>query len=307
MRRQHERSERAGARCGGAQCQHQFGPGARRPESRSPYPGFNGNVAQALRKYPQYQDIQWRGVPTGESQYHALEVVLERRFSRGLQARLGYTYSRLRNNGAESAQGQRGSTTACRIPRTRSNRLERRRHAARVPGRLHVGDPGSDGTGRARRGLCWAAGTSAGVLRYESGRPLNITMANDLGGLLFNSQKRPNAWSGDRRDGVATSIRHRQLLQPRRLERIRVRSSSATRPERDGHVRGFADLQRGRQHLQGLPADGLGTGIRFETQIGNLFNRTLFCDPDTNWSSATFGTGQHAVQSAAVDSVCVEV
>ena len=30
--------------------------------------------------------IQWRGVPTGESQYHALEVVLERRFSRGLQA-----------------------------------------------------------------------------------------------------------------------------------------------------------------------------------------------------------------------------
>ena len=74
-----------------------------------PYPGFNGNVAQALRKFPQYQAINWRGVPTGESQYHALEmVVLERRFSRGFQARFGYTFSNLKNNGAESAQGDNG-------------------------------------------------------------------------------------------------------------------------------------------------------------------------------------------------------
>src|SRR5206468_10207400 len=42
----------------------------------SPYPGFTGNVAQALRQYPQYQQIQWRGVPTGRSQYHAVEFVL---------------------------------------------------------------------------------------------------------------------------------------------------------------------------------------------------------------------------------------
>jgi len=74
---------------------------------KSPYAGFQGNVAQALRKYPQYQTIQWRGVPTGESQYHALEFVLERRFSRGLQARVAYTYSKLHNNGAETAQGDR--------------------------------------------------------------------------------------------------------------------------------------------------------------------------------------------------------
>jgi hypothetical protein len=73
-----------------------------------PYPGFNGNVAQALRQWPQYQGIGWRGVPLGRSQYHALEAVLERRFSRGLQGRVGYTFSRLNNNGAESAQGNNG-------------------------------------------------------------------------------------------------------------------------------------------------------------------------------------------------------
>ena len=32
----------------------------------------------------------------------------------------------------------------------------------------------------------------SGVLRYESGRPMTITMNNDLAGLLFNTQKRPN-------------------------------------------------------------------------------------------------------------------
>ena len=30
-------------------------------------------------------------------------------------------------------------------------------------------------------------------------------------------------------------------------------------------------------------------GLRFETQLGNAFNRHLWCDPDTNWSSPTFG------------------
>ena len=32
----------------------------------------------------------------------------------------------------------------------------------------------------------------SGILRYESGRPLHITMPNDMGGLLFNTEKRPN-------------------------------------------------------------------------------------------------------------------
>ena len=29
---------------------------------------------------------------------------------------------------------------------------------------------------------------------------------------------------------------------------------------------------------------------RFEIDFGNLFNRTLFCNPNTNWSSPAFGT-----------------
>ena len=30
--------------------------------------------------------------------------------------------------------------------------------------------------------------------------------------------------------------------------------------------------------------------LRTEVSIGNLFNRVLFCDPNTNWSQAAFGS-----------------
>ena len=29
--------------------------------------------------------------------------------------------------------------------------------------------------------------------------------------------------------------------------------------------------------------------VRFETRFANLFNRTVFCDPNRNWSAASFG------------------
>ena len=56
--------------------------------------------------------------------------------------------------------------------------------------------------------------TLNGVLRYESGRPLAVTMANDMGGLLFNGGKRPNLVLGfaslhARRRRAAASIRTR--------------------------------------------------------------------------------------------------
>src|SRR5207247_9646622 len=46
-------------------------PAARGANIPIPYPGFNGTVAQALRKYPQYQNIEWRGLPAGRRWEHA--------------------------------------------------------------------------------------------------------------------------------------------------------------------------------------------------------------------------------------------
>jgi hypothetical protein len=257
---------------------------------RSPYSGFNGNVAQALRKYPQYRNIVWRGVPTGESQYHALELVLERRFSRGLQARVGYTYSRLRNNGAESAQGDNGINGGVQDP---SNPLEWSLSADDTPHVLLVGFtwevPGGQNLNAVAKALV-AGWNVSGLLRYESGRPLNITMDNDLGGLLFNGQKRPNrnpsvdavAVSGDFDPFTDNYFNATAWQNPGALQ-------FGNAPRRDGTVRGFPVYGEDINVFKVFPLQDQKR-LRFEAQFGNIFNRVVFCDPNTNFSSPAFGT-----------------
>src|SRR5438309_78816 len=163
---------------------------------RLPYASFKGNVAQAFRRFPQYQNINWRDVPTGASLYNALEVVLERRLSRGLQFRLGYTRSHLVTNGAESSQGGEGINATVQNPLATS---EWGVSSDDVPNVFLVGFnwevPGAKHF-KGAAGAVLGGWNLAGVLRYESGRPLNIFMNNDLGGFLFNGQKRPNRVSG---------------------------------------------------------------------------------------------------------------
>src|SRR5262249_21248845 len=81
-----------------------------------PYDSFSGTVAQALRAFPQYQNVLWRDVPLGSSMYNALEIVLEQRAYRGLQFRVGYTYSRLNNDGSETGQGGDGTNGRVQNP-----------------------------------------------------------------------------------------------------------------------------------------------------------------------------------------------
>ena len=57
----------------------------------------------------------------------------------------------------------------------------------------------------------------SGILRYESGRPMTVTMTNDLGGLLFNTQKRPDQVGEGMADFGDFDPFEGSLLQPRRL------------------------------------------------------------------------------------------
>jgi hypothetical protein len=222
----------------------------------SPYPGFTGTVAQALRKYPQYQNIEWRGLPLGTSQYHAIETVLEQHFAHGLQYRIGYTYSRLKNNGAESGMGNEGINGGVQDP-VNWNVADYGLSQDDVPHVLLVGftwdiahDASQSWTG-AKKAL-FAGWNFSGILRYESGRPLHITMANDMGGLLFNTEKRPNRTSSD---GVASGgsfnpdtdnyFNAAGWQDPGPLQ-------FGNAPRADGSVRGFHVLQRRPDHLQEL-------------------------------------------------------
>jgi hypothetical protein len=256
-----------------------------------PYPGFNGTVAQALRKYPQYQSIEWRGLPLGRSQYHAIAVVLEQQFSKGLQYRVGYTYSRLKNNGAESGQGNESINGGVQDP-IDWDTADYGLSIDDTPHVFLVGFTWDIALGRSRS---WTGAKKAllggwnvsGILRYESGRPLHIFMANDMAELLFNTEKRPNRVGGD---GVVTSFDPNTgpYLDKSAWQDPGPLAFGNT-PRADGTVRGFKvyneDIAVAKTFS--VTAD---LKIRFEALFGNIFNRTTFCPPNTFFSSPGFGT-----------------
>ncbi|HEX8772674.1 MAG TPA: TonB-dependent receptor [Pyrinomonadaceae bacterium] len=67
--------------------------------------GFTGTVAQSLRPFPQYGRINNIQESEGQSWYNALQVKVGRRFSRGVQFDVAYTFSRLTGTAAEDLYG----------------------------------------------------------------------------------------------------------------------------------------------------------------------------------------------------------
>jgi len=265
-----------------------------------PYPGFTGNLAQSLRKYPQYQNILWRDVPIGSSMYNALEVVLEKRFSQGLQFRVAYTYSRLHNDGSESGQGgDAGANGAVQDPscphvcewglsRDDTPHVFLVAYTWEVPGAKKFKGPA---------GFLLGGWNLSGILRYESGRPLNITMDNPLGGLLFNGQRRPNRVKGVNavtRDNFNPNDPTQRYFNAGAWEDPGVDPDTKNplfgdAPRRDGSVRAFPTYNEDLSVFKVFPLKEQ-FNLRFEAQFGNIFNRTDFCDPNTFFGPSSFGT-----------------
>jgi hypothetical protein len=259
----------------------------------APYPGFTGTVAQSLRMYPQYQNINWRGLPLGRSQYHALEVLLEQHFSKGLQYRIGYTYSQLKNNGAESGMGNEGINGGVQDP-VNWDEADYGLSQDDTPHVFLVGFTWDIAHGSAQN---WTGAKKAllggwnlsGIFRYESGRPLRITMSNDMGGLLFNTQKRPNRTGADgvTADGDFAPETDNYFNQAGWQDPGPLAFGNAARA--DGSVRGFKVFNEDLTLAKTVSLKGDLT-MRFVASFGNILNRTTFCSPNTNFSSGAFGT-----------------
>jgi hypothetical protein len=69
------------------------------------FAGFSGNVAQALRPYPQYGNINSQLESNGQSFYNAMQAKLDRRFAQGIQFGVSYTFSKLITDASEDLFG----------------------------------------------------------------------------------------------------------------------------------------------------------------------------------------------------------
>lgn len=74
------------------------------PEIPSPYPGFKGTVAQALRPYPQFSSVELFDSGSGWSRYDALQATLNKRMTKNLSFFINYTWSKALTNANGSIQ-----------------------------------------------------------------------------------------------------------------------------------------------------------------------------------------------------------
>jgi len=110
-----------------------------------------------------------------------------------------------------------------------------------------------------------------------------------MGGLLFNTQKRPNR-TGD--DGVAADgdfdpttdnyFNRNGWSDPGPL-------TFGNAPRADGSVRGFRNFNEDLTVSKNFTLTE-DLRMRFVASFGNIFNRVTFCNPNTNFSSTAFGT-----------------
>ncbi len=80
------------------------------------FPGFNGNVAQALKAFPQYGTINSVLESRGSDNYNALQVKLDKRFAQGLQFGASYTWSKELTNAGDDLGGGSGRDAVLQNP-----------------------------------------------------------------------------------------------------------------------------------------------------------------------------------------------
>ena len=129
----------------------------------------------------------------------------------------------------------------------------------------------------------------AGVQRYNSGRPINVTRACETCNFNVGNQQRPDkvgggGWTGGTFDPAIDRYESSSgWAAP--ANALSFGNASRTDPElRDFPVYN-EDFNLFKEFLIWREA----VKLRFETQLGNAFNRHYFCTPGLTWGSGSFG------------------
>lgn len=168
------------------------------------YPGFNGNVAQALKPFPQYGIINQQLESEGISRYNALQAKVDKHFSGGLQFGFSYTWSKLITNASEDLLARSPIQNVVQNPfDTGSLVTVSPNNAAHVMVFNYLWELPF---GRGKRYLSGSGLVDKivggwqinGIHRYQSGLPISVldssgAFTNDFTNLVgYNSSIRPN-------------------------------------------------------------------------------------------------------------------
>ena len=264
-----------------------------------PYPNFTNpafqnvrSVAQSLRPYPQYNTINTTnsgGDKSGRSMYHAGVVKVTQRMTNGLLFQGSYTFSRLMTD-ADVFSGSTGSMDTAqpeleygigRLDQPHVIKLNTVYELPWGPGRRWLNSGGI--TSHVLGGWRIAA-----VQFYSSGLPIRVTTsAAPLP--IFNGTNRPNVTGADWRAPFAGE--EFDPLVDRYLNRAAFSAPVGTlgnAPRVNGDVRRPWNMN---ENVSLAKTIGMSGSARLDVRIEafNIFNRTVWGEPEQNFNSANFG------------------
>jgi hypothetical protein len=269
---------------------------------RAPFPSFvslwgsGATVRQALRPYPQFQNIDTRsggGDHSGHSTYHSGMLRFERRYSKGLQFQTSYVFSKLLTDADSYWSDSYG------FAMDHYNRgLEKSIGAFDVTHNFKLGGVWElpFGKGRAFMNgggpLNWILGgwRMSGIATYSSGQPLGISTSNGLP--LFAGGNRPiissydnwrPEWQGDSFDPAVD-----RTIQPASFFPAQPANTFGNMTRYNPKYRSFANLN---ENLSFAKSFQMKEQVRldFRAELFNAFNRTRFGNGSLGLQSQTFG------------------
>lgn len=270
---------------------------SKHPEIPKPYPSFKGTVAQALRPFPQYQDVNTHRLNDGWSTYNSLQVTATKRSSHGLSFLVAYTFSKAlgvddtAGPGNYSPNGQNFYNLAADYSVTEFH----------VPHDLKVTwiydlPFGPQGRWLTSGPLSKVIGgwTVSAIQRYRSGDGLAMSAGGFDDRALFNPGIRVDVLLPKEQQKLGSDpqdvdpINGTPFLNPAAFgappktgSNVPVRLGNG--PRRFSHLRGFAIYSEDLSLIKRTPL-GIREGMNLEIRLDaiNLFNRVRLGNPNLN-------------------------
>jgi len=263
-----------------------------------PYAGFTGSVAQALRAYPQYTNIDDMYQPTGYNFYNALQVRLQKRYSSGLSFLGAYTLAKNIGFPGGDIFGDTGGGGGAKAMDTFNRKLEK----TTVSGdQTHIFIMSWNYELPFGRGKRFMAGISPvadkfirgwqinGIQTYRSGTLIGVSGGGALP--LFGGGNRPNWISGDVRSSASSGS-----FDPARDRYLNIAAFSQPAPYTFGNAPPRLPNVRTPFYYNEDISLFKNTYItesvyvQFRSEFYNIFNRVVFGGPSASINNpSTFG------------------
>lgn len=250
---------------------------------REPFAGFStlygtrATVAQALRPFPQFQNVGTAASPYANSTYNSFQMKVDKRMSHGLTGTLAYTFSKMLSDGVGFTSAGGG------VLRQDLARREKFLYPTDQP---HILTMSFNYAVPFRHR--WAGGWSlSGVGAYSSGYPIPVYYGTNPNSFAFNGGLRPNM-SGE---PVLVSNSN---FDPNANFFLNKAAFSQPAPLTFGNAPVYLSTRQPNflSESFGIFKDTKireGMNLQFRTEMSNPFNRVVFGAPVSDLVAGNFG------------------